>query len=220
MTSSNAHSKAPSLLADTQDGSTPDIRPINNASQSSTRSRKTLYIWLSIIALTLATGVAWVFDPAPQVAENPAEAYTASSTDAPDYSPSMSEQTPPPMISESAQIFNEVPTDQPTNLISTTGASPPPNKTPPTQAAKPHHKTPAARSANSTTSPPRASDVDVLIALMSYIESPDNDLSPPTRKALQDRIKTCPAANTEAGIDCRQRICADLPGSVSLCPSP
>lgn len=220
MTSSNAHSKAPSLLADTQDGSTPDIRPIKNAGQSSTRSMKTLYIWLSIIALTLATGVAWVFDSAPQVAENPAEAYTASSTDTPDHLPSMSEQTPPPMISESAQIFNEAPTKQPANLISTTGASPPPNKTPPTQAAKPHHKAPAARSAKSTTSPPRASDVDVLIALMSYIESPDNDLSPPTRKALQDRIKACPAANTEAGIDCRQRICADLPGSVSLCPSP
>lgn len=220
MTSSNAHSKAPSLLADTQDGSTPDIRPINNAGQPSTSSRKTLYIWLSIIALTLATGVTWVFDSTPQVAENPAEAYTASSTDAPDHSPSMSEQTQPPMISESAQIFNEAPTEQPANLISTTGASLPPNKTPSTQAAKPHHKTPAARSANSTTSPPRASDVDVLIALMSHIESPDNDLSPPTRKALQERIKACPAANTEAGIDCRQRICADLPGSVSLCPSP
>lgn len=216
MTSSNAHSKAPSLLADTQDGSTPDIRPINNAGQS----KKTVYIWLSIIALALATGVAWVFDSAPQVAENPAEAYTASSTDAPDHLPYVSEQTPPPMISESAQIFNEAPTKQPANLISTTGASPPSNKTPPTQAAKPHHNPPAARSANSATSSPRASDVDVLIALMSYIESPDNDLSPPTRKALQELIKACPAANTEAGIDCRQRICADLPGSVSLCPAP
>ncbi|MBM1189335.1 hypothetical protein [Pseudomonas weihenstephanensis] len=220
MTSSNAHSKAPSLLADAQEGSTPNIRPINNAGQSSTRSKKTLYIWLSIIALTLATGVAWVFDSAPQVAENPAEAYTVSSTDAPDHSPSMSEQTPPPMISESAQIFNEAPTEQPTNLISTTRASPPPNKTPPTQAAKPYYTTPASRSANSTASSPRASDVDVLIALMSYIESPDNELPPPTRKALQERIKACPAANTEAGIDCRQRICADLSGSVSLCPSP
>ena len=220
MTSSNAHSKAPSLLADAQDGSTPDIRPINNAGQPSTRSRKTLYIWLSIIALTLATSVAWVFDSAPQVAENPTEAYTASSTDAPDHLPSMREQTPPTMINESAQIFNEALTEQPANLISITGASPPPSKTPPTQAAKPHHPPPAARSANSTTSPPRASDVDVLIALMSYIESPGNGLSPPTRKALQERIKACPAANTEAGIDCRQRICADLPGSVSLCPSP
>ncbi|MGF6094885.1 hypothetical protein [Pseudomonas sp. 18175] len=220
MTSSNAHSKAPSLLADTQDGSTPDIRPIKNAGQSRTRSRKTLYIWLSIVALTLATGVAWVFDSVPEVAENPTEAYTASSTDAPDHSPFMSEQTPLPMTSESAQIFNEVPMEQPTNLISTNGASPPPKKTLPTQAAKPHHKAPAVRSANSTTSPLRASDVDVLIALMSYIESPENDLSPPTRKALQDRIKACPAANTEAGIHCRQRICAELPGSVSLCPSP
>ncbi len=220
MTSSNAHSKAPSLLADTQDGSTPDIRPINNAGQSSTNSRKTLYIWLSIIALTLATGVAWVFDSAPQVTENLAEAYTISSTDAPNHSPSVAEQTPPSMISESAQIFNERPMEQPANLISRTATSPAPNKTLPTQAAKPHHNLPAARSANNTPAPPRSSDVDVLIALMRYIESPDNDLPPPTRKALQDRIKACPAANTEAGIHCRQRICADLPGSPSLCPSP
>ena len=212
MTSSNAHSKAPSLLADTQDNNTPDIRPVNNAAQPSISSRKTLYTWLSIVALTLVTSMAWVFDSSPQeVSEAPAEAHTASNA--------MSEQTPPPMIGESAQIFNEPHTEQHANLISAS-VHPTPSKTPVIQAIKPYPPAPTARSAHSASSPSRSSDVDVLIALMRYIESPDNDLPPPARKALQDRVKACPAANTEAGIDCRQRICADLPGSMSLCPLP
>lgn len=124
------------------------------------------------------------------------------------------------MLSESAQIFNQAPAQQHTDPIPTTAANPPSvEKAQHIQPAKPQPRAAATRPANSITPTPRSSDVDVLIALMRYIESPDNDLPLPAREALKDRIRACPAANTEAGIDCRQRICADLPGSPSLCPS-
>ncbi len=227
MTSSNAHSTAPSLLADTQDSSTLDIRSINPAGQSSTNSGKTLFIWLSIILLTLATGAAWVLDSPPETTGNTAQTQAASNATNPlaitDTSPPMDEQTPAQPISEPAQIFNEAP-EQHASLIDTHAASSPaPEKREnpvPTQPAKLPHRATATPPASKTVAATRTSDVDVLIALVRYIESPDTDLPAPTRKALQDRIKACPAANTEAGIHCRERICADLPGSPSLCASP
>lgn len=226
MTSSNVHSKAPSLLADTQDSNPLDIRSINPTDQPSSHSAKTLLIWLSIILLTLATGAAWVLDSPPQTTESTAQTPAARNAIVPPATTGISPPTvgQPPMqpISEPAQIFSEAP-EQHANLNDTLATSVPTpeklEKAVPTQLVQPPHRTTATSSASKAIAAPRASDIDVLVALMHYIESPDTVLPTP-RKALQDRINACPAANTEAGIHCRERICADLPGSASLCTSP
>jgi len=226
VTSSNVHSKAPSLLADTQDSNPLDIRSINPTDQPSSHSAKTLLIWLSIILLTLATGAAWVLDSPPQTTESTAQTPAARNAIVPPATTGISPPTvgQPPMqpISEPAQIFSEAP-EQHANLNDTLATSVPTpeklEKAVPTQLVQPPHRTTATSSASKAIAAPRASDIDVLVALMHYIESPDTVLPTP-RKALQDRINACPAANTEAGIHCRERICADLPGSASLCTSP
>ncbi|WP_300730305.1 hypothetical protein [Pseudomonas sp.] len=224
MTSSNAHSKAPSLLADTQDSNPLDIRSINPADQPSSHSAKTLFIWLSIILLTLATGSAWVLDSPPQTTESTAQTPAARNAIVPPATTGISPPTAgqPPMqpISEPAQIFSEAP-EQHANLNDTLATSvPTPEKLEKAVPTQPVQRTTATSPTSKTIAAPRASDIDVLVALMHYIESPDTALPTPTRKTLQDRINACPAANTEAGIHCRERICADLPGSASLCTSP
>lgn len=227
VTSSNAHSKAPSLLADTQDSNPLDIRSINPADQPSSHSAKTLFIWLSIILLTLATGAAWVLDSPPQTTESTVQTPAVRNAITPlattGISPPTGEQPPVQPISEPAQIFSEA-SEQHANLNDTlTTSIPTPEKLEkavPTKLVQPPQRTTATSPTSKTIAAPRASDIDVLVALMHYIESPDTALPTPTRKTLQDRINACPAANTEAGIHCRERICADLPGSASLCTSP
>lgn len=59
-----------------------------------------------------------------------------------------------------------------------------------------------------------SSDVDVLIALMRYSE----DGKSSKLLDLQDRLDNCPAPNTRAGIQCRQKICAQPDGEDTLCP--
>jgi hypothetical protein len=83
---------------------------------------------------------------------------------------------------------------------------------------------------------PRARDVDdsdvaLLTALIRHVEVGD----PSSRKLLEHirhakkpsdtadtieaRMQACPAANTEAGLHCRQRLCAGHSGQSTACPA-
>jgi hypothetical protein len=76
------------------------------------------------------------------------------------------------------------------------------------------------------------SDVTLLTALIQHVEVE----SPAARKAaraahhaeprtdlpvdsIEARMQACPAANTEAGLRCRQRICAGHAGETAACPA-
>lgn len=76
------------------------------------------------------------------------------------------------------------------------------------------------------------SDVTLLTALIQHVEVE----SPTARKAaraarheaprtdqpldsIEARMQACPAANTEAGLRCRQRICAGHAGETAACPA-
>lgn len=72
------------------------------------------------------------------------------------------------------------------------------------------------------------SDVALLTALLNHVEAG----GPGSRKALgslgglqkpldpiEVRMQACPAANTEAGLKCRQKLCAGHSGLVAACPA-
>ena len=75
------------------------------------------------------------------------------------------------------------------------------------------------------------SDVTLLTALIQHVEVG----SPASRKALEQirraqkpadaadgietRMQACPAANTEAGVRCRQKLCAGHSGQTAACPA-
>ena len=103
--------------------------------------------------------------------------------------------SPPPQAPKVAQSLQKdiAKTESPKALRS----SQPPSK-PTTPAAK---------------KPAPSSDVDVLIALMRYSE----DGKSSELLDLQDRLDKCPAPNTRAGIQCRQKICAQPDGEDTLC---
>lgn len=77
----------------------------------------------------------------------------------------------------------------------------------------------------------RDDDVDLLTALMRHLDS--RPKAPPVSGAaaapavqltdaerIERRLKVCPAANTVAGVNCRQRICAGHLGESPSCPAP
>lgn len=73
------------------------------------------------------------------------------------------------------------------------------------------------------------SDVDLLTALIKHVEVagplPRHRVkslrkhASASAKGLEDRIQACPAANTEAGVNCRQRICHGHAGEAVTCPA-
>ncbi|KRE92417.1 hypothetical protein ASG87_00400 [Frateuria sp. Soil773] len=76
----------------------------------------------------------------------------------------------------------------------------------------------------------RDDDVDLLTALMRHLDS--RPKAPPgsgraaaavqvsEAERIERRLKVCPAANTVAGVTCRQRICAGHLGETPSCPAP
>jgi hypothetical protein len=80
-------------------------------------------------------------------------------------------------------------------------------------------------------SPPGDSDVALLTALIQHVEVG----SPSARKSLEHirhvqkpadsvdgieaRMQACPAANPEAGLRCRQKLCAGHSGQTAVCPA-
>lgn len=82
--------------------------------------------------------------------------------------------------------------------------------------------------AKRTTTVESDSDVALLTALLNHVEAG----GPGSRKALgslgglqkpldpiEVRMQACPAANTEAGLKCRQKLCAGHSGLVAACPA-
>lgn len=72
-------------------------------------------------------------------------------------------------------------------------------------------------------------DVDLLTALIKHVEVADASRKGAKSRAaapkgisdemINARLQACPAPNTEAGITCRQRICAGRTGLTEACPA-
>ena len=99
-----------------------------------------------------------------------------------------------------------------------------------TPASERRHAAPPRRVARRTGTT-GDSDVTLLTALIQHVEVG----SPASRKALErirhvqkpadamdgieTRMQACPAANTEAGVRCRQKLCAGHSGQTAACPA-
>lgn len=219
--SSKSPSSTPSLLADSQSSDTLDNRSPYHASRLAKRPKKQLIIFGGVAVLTLMTGLTWILDSPTESTGQPDAFHQASSVALP-----IEPETLPPLLTsestqkaplDSAQIINETIAEHPTNTPAPFAIAPPTVETARNQPAAPSTKVTPSRPIARVVTEPRSSDIDVLIALMHYVESPGNDLPLLTRQALQERIRACPAANTEKGIQCRQQICTDLPETLGLC---
>lgn len=94
---------------------------------------------------------------------------------------------------------------------------------------RPH--VPAARRAVKRASSNDDSDVTLLTALIQHVEVGGTVVRRKPRKAhhvvkpapvpetIEARMQKCPAANTEAGLRCRQKLCAGHAGEAAACPA-
>lgn len=107
-------------------------------------------------------------------------------------------------------------------------ASSVPNEAVKSLVASVNNKRPARHSAVRHRRRSRSEDGDVtlLAALISHVSNTDSDrwqkaasVAPKVDPAVE-AMKDCPAANTAAGVKCRQRICEKLQGLSSSCPKP
>ena len=100
-----------------------------------------------------------------------------------------------------------------------------------TPASERKHAAPPRRAVRRASATTGDSDVALLTALIQHVEVG----SPSSRKALEHirrvqkpadvmdgieaRMQACPAANTEAGLRCRQKLCAGHSGQTAACPA-
>lgn len=100
-----------------------------------------------------------------------------------------------------------------------------------TPASERKHAVPPRRVVRRASAATGDSDVALLTALIRHVEVG----SPASRKALEHirhvqkpadtvdgieaRMQACPAANTEAGLRCRQKLCAGHSGQAAACPA-
>lgn len=239
--------RSPSLM-DEHDLSTSSARPPIGNAAARTRTSSVLktsgrgWAWGAVAALIIVVAIGLLaiggmFDagshaprPTPKMVAPPSQNLSAMA--GPDLA--SAEQAAPASNANSAVILADVDDD---NGLLSSGSSAAASSTARSTAAlsemfAPHASKPVRHRHVSRTRhhTPDDSDVDLLTALIKHVEVtgpvPHHSAKSPRKRPasasasdVEEKMRACPAANTEAGVRCRERICRGHAGQAVACPA-